>query len=106
MEPKRLTEILAGLKTRLKAEVPDAPETPTHPYEHGFSEVQARAILATRRLSAIPVDALFREWAELSWRIAALAIPLRDLSALDDLLHAELTELRARHSSPRRTLSA
>ncbi len=95
--------LLAGLRTRLKTEAPDASEEPTHAYASGFSEVQARAILATRRFSAISVDALFREWAELSWKFAALDSSLRDPAALDSLLHAELVELRARHSSARRT---
>lgn len=100
LEPKRLQEIFERLHARLKAEVPDAS---THPPATTFSEVQARAILATRRLSTIPADALFREWAGLAPRIAQLELPLRDPSVLNDLVHRELAEQKERHSSPRRT---
>lgn len=95
--------VATAFVSRLRLEVPEHPVGPSHDYELGFSELQAKAILGTRRPSALSSESLLREWVGVAREMAPLEATLKDVRALEVIIQGELSELRARHSSPRRT---
>ena len=71
----------------------------------GLTEVQATAILdmQLRRLAQLEAAKIAEEHAELTERIAELDAILSDPDRLDGLLVEELSQVKARHASPRRS---
>ena len=69
---------------------------PSHDYASGFSAVQAREIMRTRRLSSLPREQVLREWTQLR----APAAPAHQAEAT---ILEELGALRARFARARRT---
>ena len=72
----------------------------------GFSEIQAQAILDMRlqRLTGLERDKLADEHAALTKEIARLELILSDRNELLKVIRAELEEVKADYSDPRRTL--
>jgi DNA gyrase subunit A len=72
----------------------------------GFSEIQAQAILDMRlqRLTGLERDKLADEHAALSKEIKRLELILSDRNELLKVIRAELEEVKADYSDPRRTL--
>ena len=103
LEPERLRAAATALVARLREEEPRLPAELSHRYSLGFSEEQARAILATRKPAALRKESLFREWVDLAHEMARLDEPLHDVRALEAIILGELAELRTKYSSPRRT---
>jgi hypothetical protein len=90
-------ETLKGMATALVPAV-------AHDYLLGFSEVQARAILATRKPAALERETLLREWATLGAEAADLRSLLADPGELDRRVLRDLAEQRQRHTQARRTV--
>lgn len=102
LDPKRLAEVVTTLVDRLRADLPDSAKA-SHSYSLGFTESQARAIATTRRLGSLSQSALFSEWLELRREIDRLDEPRGALARAEAKVLEELTELKKRHSHPRRT---
>ncbi len=72
----------------------------------GLSEVQADAILQMqlRRLTALEAEKIIAEHDELQAKIADLQDILNRRERIDTIMEEELTQLKALHASPRRTV--
>ncbi len=87
-----------------------APDAPTAKGElittYGLSEVQADAILQMqlRRLTALEADKIRSEHEELQFRIADLQDILARRERVLEIIETEVTQIKAIHSTPRRTV--
>lgn len=93
-----------ALVARAKAEEPTY-QGISRSYEPGFSEDQAKSILAMQlqRLTGLQQDELFKELLELSREIARLEDILQNERSLLAVIKGELKEVRERYADARRT---
>jgi DNA gyrase subunit A len=104
VDPMAAQRSMEALAARAKAEEP-AYQGLARKYDPGFSEEQAKSILAMQlqRLTGLQQEELFKELLELSRQIAMLEDILQNESSLLNVIKTELKDVRARFADERRT---
>jgi DNA gyrase subunit A len=100
-------QAVSGLMNFMRPEYREAltalPFPASHDYTKGFTEAQARHLVATRKLAARRPESVRQEWAGLLAAVEDANALLSDRQAILGVVRQELTDALARFDEPRRT---
>jgi DNA gyrase/topoisomerase IV subunit A len=100
-------EAVKGLMNFMRPEYRSAvemlPFRPSHGYDLGFTEQQAKHLLTVRKLPSRQRETALRDWVAVQAEVDAARARLSDRQAVLQLVREELQEAIARYDGPRRT---